>query len=592
MNKEKLTGFLSNLAYSFTLSFRASPKYFIGKCLLLIVNAVFPFLTALAWRNLLNDLTVHNSITSYVIMLVIVYVGLNIIEHFKGMLDSRIEMCYYDAIETYRDGIMISKLSHVDLAFFDSASLQDKLSVAMSGYGVLSEIIWWAFNLLSCVISLVTSFVIVARYNLIIALLTPLFAIPGYLYRKVQIRRSAKVNESLARDSRFRDYYYSLFFNPRVVMEMKLNRFGDYIYNKYLTARKKITRVNRKEGLRNEIFSILMQIINLSSDLLVIIPSVFDVIRKKIGIGDLQYNLSMVGTLRSQVSDLVSLIANYTEYDYLIRKMHEFNDLAVIEEQSGTKIPSENPKIEFDHVTFRYPNSDTPILKDCSFTIEPSQKIGLIGLNGSGKSTIVKLLFRFYDPDSGRILVDSTDMREYDVYALRKRFSVLFQEYVAYDLPLREAIALSDFDEVNNDKKLLDACRRSGFDAVIRDWDEGFDTYLGRTLVDDGKSLSGGQWQLLGLTRAYFRDAPIIVLDEPSASLDPIAEHRIFNQIYALSKGKSSVTISHRLSNTMKADKILVLQDGAVHEQGSHAELMELGGLYAHLFTIQAKRYE
>ena len=558
MNKEKLTDFLSNLAYSFTLSFRASPKYFIGKCLLLIVNSVFPFLTALAWRNLLNDLTAHNSITSYVIMLVIVYVGLNIIEHFKGMLDSRIEMCYYDAIETYRDGIMISKLSHVDLAFFDSASLQDKLSVAMSGYGVLSEIIWWAFNLLSCVISLV----------------------------------SAKVNESLARDSRFRDYYYSLFFNPRVVMEMKLNRFGDYIYNKYLTARKKITRVNRKEGLRNEIFSILMQIINLSSDLLVIIPSVFDVIRKKIGIGDLQYNLSMVGTLRSQVSDLVSLIANYTEYDYLIRKMHEFNDLAVIEEQSGTKIPSENPKIEFDHVTFRYPNSDTSILKDCSFTIEPSQKIGLIGLNGSGKSTIVKLLFRFYDPDSGRILVDSTDMREYDVYALRKRFSVLFQEYVAYDLPLREAIALSDFDEVNNDQRLLDACRRSGFDAVIRDWDEGFDTYLGRTLVDDGKSLSGGQWQLLGLTRAYFRDAPIIVLDEPSASLDPIAEHRIFNQIYALSAGKSSVTISHRLSNTMKADKILVLQDGAVQEQGSHAELMELGGLYAHLFTIQAKRYE
>ena len=258
MNKEKLTDFLSNLAYSFTLSFRASPKYFIGKCLLFIVNSVFPFLTALAWRNLLNDLTAHNSITSYVIMLVIVYVGLNIIEHFKGMLDSRIEMCYYDAIETYRDGIMISKLSHVDLAFFDSASLQDKLSVAMSGYGILSEIIWWAFNLLSCVISLVTSFVIVARYNLIIALLTPLFAIPGYLYRKVQIRRSAKVNESLARDSRFRDYYYSLFFNPRVVMEMKLNRFGDYIYNKYLTARKKITRVNRKEGLRNEIFSILI----------------------------------------------------------------------------------------------------------------------------------------------------------------------------------------------------------------------------------------------------------------------------------------------------------------------------------------------
>ena len=210
--------------------------------------------------------------------------------------------------------------------------------------------------------------------------------------------------------------------------------------------------------------------------------------------------------------------------------MHEFNDLSVIEEQSGSKIPSANPKIEFDHVTFRYPNSDTPVLKDCSLTIEPSRKIGLIGLNGSGKSTIVKLLFRFYDPEGGRILVDSVDVREYDVYELRKRFSVLFQEYVMYDLPLREAIALSDFAEVNNDRKLLAACKRSGFDAVIRDWEDGLDTYLGRTLADDGKSLSGGQWQLLGLTRAYFREAPIIVLDEPSASLDPITEHRIFNQ--------------------------------------------------------------
>ena len=592
MFKEKLTGFLSNLAYSFTLSFRASPKYFIGKCLLLIVNSVFPFLTALAWKNLLNDLTVQSSITPYAIMLVTVYLGLTIIEHFKEMLDNRIEMCYYDAIETYRDGIMISKLSHIDLAYFDSASLQDKLSIAMSGYSTLSDIIWWAFNLVSCVISLVTSFVIVARYNWIIALLTPLFVIPGYLYQKAQIRRNEKVNEALARDTRFRDYYYSLFFNPGVTMEMKLNRFGDYIYNKYLTSRKKITRVKRKEGLRNEIFSIIMQIINLSSDLLVIIPSVFDVIRKKIGIGDLQYNLSMVGTLRSQVTGFMSLIANYSDYDYLIRKMHEFNDLSVIEEQSGSKIPSANPRIEFDHVTFRYPNSDTPVLKDCSFTIEPSQKIGLIGLNGSGKSTIVKLLFRFYDPEGGRILVDSVDVREYDVYELRKRFSVLFQEYVTYDLPLREAIALSDFAEVNNDRKLLAACKRSGFDAVIRDWEDGLDTYLGRTLVDDGKSLSGGQWQLLGLTRAYFREAPIIVLDEPSASLDPITEHRIFNQIYDLSAGKTSVTISHRLSNTMKADKILVLQDGAVREQGSHAELMKRGGLYAHLFSIQAKRYE
>ena len=138
----------------------------------------------------------------------------------------------------------------------------------------------------------------------------------------------------------------------------------------------------------------------------------------------------------------------------------------------------------------------------------------------------------------------------------------------------------------------MNACRKSGFDAVIKDWDNGFDSYLGRTLCDDGKDLSGGQWQLLGLARAYFRDSDIVVLDEPSASLDPIAENRIFNQLYDYSEGKCSITISHRLSNTMKADKILVLENGAIKEQGSHEELMKMQGLYYRLFTIQAKRYE
>ena len=231
-------------------------------------------------------------------------------------------------------------------------------------------------------------------------------------------------------------------------------------------------------------------------------------------------------------------------------------------------------------------------MKNCSFTINPHEKVGLVGLNGSGKSTIVKLLFRFYDPDEGRILINGIDAREYDIYELRKLFGVLFQEYVKYDLTLREVIALSNYSEVDNDERLMNACRKSGFDAVIKDWDNGFDSYLGRTLCDDGKDLSGGQWQLLGLARAYFRDSDIVVLDEPSASLDPIAENRIFNQLYDYSEGKCSITISHRLSNTMKADKILVLEKGAIKEQGSHEELMKMQGLYYRLFTIQAKRYE
>ena len=214
-------------------------------------------------------------------------------------------------------------------------------------------------------------------------------------------------------------------------------------------------------------------------------------------------------------------------------------------------------------MSFCYPNCEQYVLKDCSFTIEPHEKIGLIGLNGAGKSTIIKLLFRFYDPEEGEVLLDGVNLKEYNVYAVRKVFGVLFQDYVTYCLPLREIIALSDFDERFNDEKLKETADISGLTEVIKDWEQGFDSVLGRYYADNGnKDFSGGQWQLVGLTRAYFKESEYMILDEPSAALDLISEDRIFEQLYHLSEGKSSVTISHRLSNTTLADKILVIGDG------------------------------
>ena len=174
---------------------------------------------------------------------------------------------------------------------------------------------------------------------------------------------------------------------------------------------------------------------------------------------------------------------------------------------------------------------------------------------------------------------------------MRKVFGVLFQDYVTYCLPLREIIALSDFWEKNNDNKLSKACSLSGANSFIESFEEGFDTIIGRYYADNGKDLSGGQWQLVGLARTYFRDTNVIILDEPSAALDPIAEDRIFNQLYALSENKTAITISHRLSNTTESDRIIVLEDGKIIEQGSFKQLIEEKGKYAHLFNLQAKKY-
>ena len=200
-------------------------------------------------------------------------------------------------------------------------------------------------------------------------------------------------------------------------------------------------------------------------------------------------------------------------------------------------------------------------------------------------------MFRFYDPEEGSVKLDGVDLKEYDIYAVRKVFGVLFQDYVTYCLPLREIIALSDFDERFNEEKLKRASDISGVSNIIKDWELGFDSILGRYYADNGKDLSGGQWQLVGLARAYFKDSEYMILDEPSAALDPISEDRIFAQLYNLSEGKSSVTISHRLSNTTIADKILVICNGHIIEQGSHTDLLRLNGRYAHLFNLQASKY-
>ena len=332
-------------------------------------------------------------------------------------------------------------------------------------------------------------------------------------------------------------------------------------------------------------------LINVSSEVIVIAISVMDVIGKAIGIGDLQYNLSMISRLRSQSQALINNVTDFLNNNARLIELQEFMDIAPQTEKSGTLTPSSNPKIEFCNVFFCYPNCEEYVLKDCSFTIEPHEKIGLIGLNGAGKSTIIKLMFRFYDPESGCILLDGVNLKEYDVYAVRKVFGVLFQDFVTYCLPLREIIALSDFEERFNDEKLKKACDISGVSEVIKDWERGYDSVLGRYYADDGKDLSGGQWQLVGLARAYFKGSEYMILDEPSAALDPISEDRIFEQLYYLSEGKTSVTISHRLSNTTLSDKILVIDDGHIVEQGSHFELLKQDGLYAKLFKLQAEKY-
>lgn len=589
--KRFFSGLIKNVWFGIKTSFLASRSYFFMKMLILLSATVIPLVNIWLWKEVLNGIVDYQNNGKTVLICLPIYLSLLFISYLLNESNNYVNARYSEALQFYIEKVMMEKTSRMDLSYFDSAKMGDKVRHARSNFDAMTQMTWLAFDILFALVNVIAALIFVSTYRWWLGLATLALLIPFMLYNKKRSERKLAMEKEQLRDNRKKDYYRDVFFNNDIQFEVKLNNIGPYFIEKYKEIWQKLYLINKKESIRHSIINTFIMIVNVSCEVSVLMVSVFDVINKRIGIGELQYNISMVLRLRSQAQALIEKVNVFLNNNSRLIELQEFMDIKPEVEKSGTRKPSSNPKIEFCNVSFRYPNADQYVLKDCSFTIEPHEKVGLIGLNGAGKSTIIKLMFRFYDPEEGCIRLDGIDLKEYDVYAVRKVFGVLFQDYVTYCLPLREIIALSDFDARFNDEKLKRACDISGASDVIKDWENGFDSVLGRYYADNGKDLSGGQWQLVGLARAYFKDSEYMILDEPSAALDPISEDRIFEHLYHLSEGKSSVTISHRLSNTTLADKILVIGEGHIIEQGSHFELLKQNGKYAELFNLQASKY-
>jgi ATP-binding cassette, subfamily B, bacterial len=244
----------------------------------------------------------------------------------------------------------------------------------------------------------------------------------------------------------------------------------------------------------------------------------------------------------------------------------------------------------FDNVGFRYPDQERWALRGVSFRIAPGERIALVGENGAGKTTMVKLLTRLYDPTEGRITLDGRDLRDYDLESLRQAVGVIFQDFFRYDLTARENIAVGWIDAREDEPRIVDSAQKSLAADVVAALENRYDHVLGRRF-EGGANLSGGEWQKVALARAYMRDAQLLVLDEPTAALDARAEYQVFQRFSELTHGRMAVLISHRFSTVRMADRILVLEHGAVLEDGSHDDLLALGGRYAELFNLQAAGY-
>ncbi len=310
-------------------------------------------------------------------------------------------------------------------------------------------------------------------------------------------------------------------------------------------------------------------------------------------IGTLTFLTGAIAGASTNIQAVFSTFSTIADQALFITDLLEFFGLQPKVFSKPGALPAPRPirkGFEFQDVSFAYPGQTRLVLSNVSFRLEPSERIALVGENGQGKTTIVKLLTRLYDPTGGRILLDGLDLREYDVDDLWKEIGVIFQDFMRYDLTAAENIGIGRIQDQENIFRVRSAAQKSLAEQVIRQLPKGYEQILGRRF-EGGVDLSGGEWQKIALARAYLRDAQLLILDEPTAALDAKSEHEVFQRFAELTKGKMALLISHRFSTVKMADRILVLENGRIAEEGHHEELLRNKGRYAEMFELQAASY-
>ncbi len=492
---------------------------------------------------------------------------------------------------------LMKKSATIDLASFDLPEFYSKLENANREAGNRPlQLLNNAFSIFSTVISMVSFIILLGTIipwapPLIIAMAIP-SAVIHYRYRTrmfYYVRRKSKERRQM-------NYFSNLLTNKDMVKELKLFHLAGILIDHYKEVFRKYYQGVRelivKEGMWGIVLNVLQTAAN-ASIFLTISRRVFDRI---LTVGDYTLYSNALFSISNGVTNLVNTTAGIYEgtlfIDNMITFMEEEPKIAPSlpePRQAALHAPHE---ICFQHVSFCYPGFDKPVLSDINLTIRSGETVVLVGLNGAGKTTLLKLLTRLYDPTEGKVTLDGRDIREYDVDSLYRLYGIIFQDFGKYAFTVAENIGFGQVERVEDRNAITEAAQQSTADAFIGGLSQGYDTPLTRTFEETGTELSIGQWQKISVARAFFRESDIIILDEPTASLDPMAEQEIFQQFDRL-RGQDKITIfvSHRLSSATIADRIFVLEHGRIIEEGNHRQLMDLGGKYAQLFLTQAERY-
>ncbi|GHA32384.1 ABC transporter ATP-binding protein [Devosia pacifica] len=498
--------------------------------------------------------------------------------------------------ELHSNTVSVDLLRHaarLDLLHFESPEYQDRLErarrQAASRNSVLSQIFGQAQDIIT-VATLAAGLFVYAPWLILLLFISMFPAVWGE--QRFNLRGYA-LNRGRTPERRQLEYVRWIGARPETAKEVKLFGLGDFLVERFKTLAGAIFIDNRKLAVDRAIWGGVFAAISTLTYYGAYAYIVWRTISGDFTIGDLAFlsgSFLRLNGLFHQIMLGFTQVAGQSLY---------LDDLFSFFELKPSIVEADDPKpfpvpirsaIRFENVGFRYPESDQWAIRNLSFEIAAGETVALVGENGAGKTTIVKLLTRLYDPDEGRVTVDGIDLKQMSARSLAENIGVIFQDFMRFSFTAGENIGIGNIEHMEDEERIRQAADRSLAADVISGFPDGYAQVLGR-LFNEGRDLSGGEWQKIAIARGYMRDAQVMVLDEPTSALDARAEAEVFGRFTGLAEGKTALLISHRFSTVRVADRIIVLEGGRIIEEGPHEDLVAAGGVYADLFEIQAAGY-